>query len=326
LYLVIAGSAVAAPVENRPELRVLLVVDRPNDPFIERIRAEVVALGLSVVTRGPVGPLEADARAQQAVAAIRVLASRKGVEVWMADVTTGRTLARQLIVDERPQGPDQTLIALQTSEILRTSLFPQAATPRPTPPSAPVRPPEPPPPIAQPARPSSESAIVTGFGPYYSPGGASASFQEWLSLQRRWQRGFGVALDGSWPILRGSLSRVEGSALVGAYTLGAEIFATLPAKESKWVLTAGIGGGVLYLRTVGESNAALVGTSASKVVGHGYARVEAGVRLSSWARLALTTLAGTTFQSVTIRYAGNPAGSWGSVLLAAFLSFGAEWE
>jgi hypothetical protein len=325
LCLAIVGSAVAAPVENPADLRVLLVVDRPNDPFIERIRAEVVALGLSVVTRGPVGPLEADARAQHAVAAIRVLVSRKGVEVWMADVTTGRTLARQLIVDERPQGPDQTLIALQTSEILRTSLFPQTSKPRPAPPPV-VRPPDPPPAVVQPARASSESAIVAGFGPYYSSGGVSASFQEWLSLQRRWQRGFGVALDGSWPILRGSLSGVEGSALVGAYTLGAEIFATLPAKESKWVLTTGIGGGMLYLRTAGESNAALVGTSASTLVGHGYARVEGGVRLSSWARLALTTVAGTTFQSVTIRFAGNQAGSWGSVLLAGFLSFGAEWE
>jgi hypothetical protein len=37
-------------------------------------------------------------------------------------------------------------------------------------------------------------------------------------------------------------------------------------------------------------------------------------------------VAGTTFQSVTIRFAGNQAGSWGSVLLAGFLSFGAEWE
>jgi hypothetical protein len=314
----------AAPVESHPEMKVLLVVERANDPFIERIRAEVAALGLQVITRAPAGPLENEAREQQAVAAIRVLPSRKGVEVWMADATTGRTLARQLVVDERPQGPDQTLVALQTAEILRTGLFPQAhKTPAP-PPVAP--PPAPPIIVVQAAPPSSQSAVVVGIGGLYSPGGAAASLQAWGSLQRRWQRGFGLALDGSVPIVAGVLSGPEGRAKVAAFSLGAEIFATLPPRESRWLLTTGIGGGMLYLRTTGEGSGALLGTTSSLPVAHGYARVETGVRLSHWARLSLTTLAGTTLKSVTIRFAGNQAGTWGSVLLAGFLSFSAEWD
>ena len=319
-----ARPAVAEPVEKRPELKVLLVVEKQNDPFIERIRAEVAALGLQVVSRAPSGPLEADAREQRAVAAIRVLPSRKGVEVWMADATTGRTLARQLVVDERPQGPDQTLVALQTAEILRTGLFPQAPKPHPLLP--PVRPPESPPAVAQPAHAPSVSSFHVGLGGLFSPGGAGTALQAWGSLQRRWQRGFGIALDGSLPLLSASLSGPEGRAQVGAYTAGAELFATLPARDSKWVLTTGIGGGVLHLRTEGENRPPLSGTSSSVTVGHGYARVEADVRLSSWAKLGLATMAGTTFQSVTIRFAGNQAGTWGSVLLAAFLHFGVEWD
>jgi hypothetical protein len=313
----------AAQVENRPELKVLLVVEKASDPFIERIRAEVASLGLQVITRAPAGPLESDAREQHAVAAIRVLPSRKGVEVWMADATTGRTLARQLVVDERPQGPDQTLVALQTAEILRTGLFPQAhkaAVP-------PVAPPPPQPIIVVQAAPStSQGAVVLGLGGLYSPGGAATSLQAWGSFQRRWQRGFGLALDGSMPIVAGAMTGPEGRAKIAAFTLGAELFATLPPRDSQWLLTAGIGGGLLYLRSAGEGSGALLGATSSLPMAHGYARVETGVRVSHWARLALTTLAGTTFKSVSVRFADNQAGTWGSVLLAAFLSFSAEWD
>jgi hypothetical protein len=323
LYLVIAGSAVAAPVENRPELRVLLVVDRPNDPFIERIRAEVVALGLSVVTRGPVGPLEADARAQQAVAAIRVLASRKGVEVWMADVTTGRTLARQLIVDERPQGPDQTLIALQTSEILRTSLFPEASKPRPSP-----SPPQPPPQVIVVAAPRGPEGVVqAGLGALYSSGGAGTALQVWVSLARRWRNGIGLALDVSGPVVHGSISGLEGSSAVGGCLLGAELFVNFPPRESRWFFTSGVGGGIVDVWAKAETRTPpLQATSSSKVTGIGYARVETGWKPASWSRLGLAGVAGTTFEHVTIRFAGNQAGTWGGLILAAFLQFGVEWE
>ena len=63
--------------------RVLLLVDSPGDPFMDRIRAEVVSLGLEVVVRAPQGSIEASARAEHAVAAIRILAvaqRRRGVD------------------------------------------------------------------------------------------------------------------------------------------------------------------------------------------------------------------------------------------------------
>jgi hypothetical protein len=37
-------------------------------------------------------------------------------------------------------------------------------------------------------------------------------------------------------------------------------------------------------------------------------------------------LAGTTFEHVTIRFAGNQAGTWGGIIFATFLQFGVEWE
>ena len=95
------AAQLARPNDHR---RVLLLVDSPGDPFMDRIRAEVVSLGLEGVVRAPQGSIEARARAEHAVAAIRILPSRNGVEVWMADAASGRSLLRQVIVDETREG------------------------------------------------------------------------------------------------------------------------------------------------------------------------------------------------------------------------------
>ena len=124
-----AALVVAPPAVAQARLRVLLVVDQADDPFAERIRAELVALGLDVVSLEPwrtgeaIESLDAAGRSEGASAAIRMLATRKGVEVWMANQPTGRSLLRQLIVDESPTGPNLGLVALQTAELLRTSLL-----------------------------------------------------------------------------------------------------------------------------------------------------------------------------------------------------------
>lgn len=327
--LLCPGLATAVPAENHADAKVLLIVDRPNDPFIERIRAEIAALGLTVFTRGPSGPLEADARAQHAAAAIRILPSRKGVEVWMADATSGRTLTRQLVVDEAPQGPDQSLIALQTAEILRTGLFPPPPpkpAPAPPPPPPPPKPAEPPAVIIPAPRVGSEASVQLGLGALYSPGGAGAALQVWLTLEQRWRRGFGIALDASGPVLPASMTGPEGKSDVGALSAGLRLFARFPANDSSWFLTAGLGGGVLNLRTHGHADPPLIEASRSVVVGHGYARVDSGWRPAPWAKLGLAVLAGSTFDPVTIRFADNKAGTWGTVFLASFLQFGIEWD
>jgi hypothetical protein len=331
LALVVASSIAVASssasrAEGRPALRVLLVVDRTNDPLMARIQAEIAALSLFVVTSAASGPLENSAREQRAVAAVRVLPSRKGVELWMADVTTGRTLTRQLVVDERPDGPDQTLVALQTAEILRTGLFPKADKAAPasaTALAAPVAAP-----VVAPASPrqTEETRVRAGIGGLYSLGGVDTSLQAWLSLQRSWRHGLGVVLSLSGPIVRGSISGPEGSSRVGAYLAGIELCSSFLEDDSRWFLTGGLGGGIVNLRTEGSSNQPLQQTSSSAVTGLGYARAELGWRLSTWARLGIAGTVGTTFAPVKIRFAGNQAGTWGSLLLASVLQLGVDWE
>ncbi|HEX7506258.1 MAG TPA: hypothetical protein VF550_05760, partial [Polyangia bacterium] len=62
---VVSASPAAVHAEGRPTLRVLLVIERINDPLMARIQAEIAALGLTVVVGSESGPLESSAREQR---------------------------------------------------------------------------------------------------------------------------------------------------------------------------------------------------------------------------------------------------------------------
>lgn len=316
----------AAPVRRR----VLLLAEKMGDPFINRIKAEVASLGIDVIVHPPVGSLEADARAEHASAAIRMLSSRKGVEVWMADETSGRSLLRQVIVDETPTGPDQNLIALQTAELLRTSFFPKSRQPpAPPTPAAPPSPPQPPAPPA-PERATGVSSVQVGLGGLHGAGGASSSLQAWLSLQRRWGDHFGIALDLSGPLSRGSLSGPEGRADVGAILIGAEAFLRLPTEKERFALTAGLGGALTMLTATGHPSkqgaGQLLANSTVDYTGAVYLHLQGQWRPAAWLGLGAMGLLGTTIKSVKIEFAENEAGTWGLPFVGGLLLAQVDWR
>jgi len=331
--LLLSLPSVLAATEEPLTRRVLLLADKPGDFFIERIKAEIVGLGLGVVTRAPSGPLEEDARAQHAIAAIRLLPARNGVEVWMADATSGRSLLRQVIVDERPDGPDQNLIALQTAELLRTSLFPKtpethAPTPPANPPSADIATP----PVAStvvalaPAEtPGTEMGAQAGMGALLSPGGAGPALQIWLSLHRFFGRRFGLAGDFSLPVVRAALDGPEGTARIGTAMAGLAVLARLHAAPSAWFLNAGLGVAALRLGIEGEAAPTLTSSSTSVVTGAGYARLDGGYAPTDWLRLGAHVLGGAAFDRVHFRFAGNDAGAWGRPFAAAAIFAEVVW-
>jgi hypothetical protein len=326
-------SALAAS-EEKTTHRVLLLVDKPGDLFIERIKAEIVGMGLSVVTRAPAGPLEEDARAQHAIAAIRLLSTRNGVEVWMADATSGRSLLRQIVIDERPDGPDQNLIALQTAELLRTSLFPRTAETH-----APIPPANPPPPAERAGQPVASSvaasapvestgvemAAQAGVGALLSPGGAGPELQVWLSLHRFFGRRFGLAADFSLPVVRAALDGPEGTAKIGTAMAGLAVLARLHADPSAWFFNAGLGAAVLRVGVDGEAAPTLTSDSTSVLTGAGTLRVEGGYAPTDWLHLGAHVLGGVAFDRVHLRFAGNDAGSWGRAFAAAAIFAEVTW-
>src|SRR6185295_19058006 len=106
---------------------------------------------------------------------------------------------------ESPGGPDHDLIALQTAELLRTSLLGEPATgAAPAQPAAePATPAAPPasPPATEPVAPSTrDTGLQLAAGALYSPGGPTASVELGLSLQRFFGERWGLGLDLSMPI------------------------------------------------------------------------------------------------------------------------------
>jgi hypothetical protein len=328
--------SVAAAAEERPVRRVLLLADKPGDLFVERIKAEIEGLGLAVVVRAPSGPLEEAARSQHAIAAIRPLPARNGVEVWMADETSGRSLLRQVVVDESPNGPDQNLIALQTVELLRTSLFPK--TPEIPPRNPPI---SPPPPQAETAaatvagpgmasapavtEPVAKMGAQAGVGTLLSLGGPGPELQVWLSLHRFFGRRLGLAADIALPVVRSTLDGPEGKAKIGTAMAGLAFLARLRASPTAWFLNAGLGAAVLRVGVDGEAVPTLRSSATSVLTGAGYARVDGGYAPSDRVRLGLRLLGGASLDRVHLRFAGNDAGSWGRAFAAAAIFAELDW-
>lgn len=322
------GPALAQPpkadqTSEVPALhRVLIITDDPNDPFMIRVQAEVSALpGLEITTQRPMGSLDVAARALHAEAAIRKVASGKGVEVWMADATSGRSLIRQLVVDESPKGPDHGLIALQTAELLRTGLRTkpnQPSEPPPSPPAVTVAP-------APPVPPSLDNAVVVGIGPLWSKGGVGPALQAWLSYQYLWSDHFGLSLDVSAPLLRGSISGAEGSARVRAITAGAGLLARLHSQPARVTGTATLGMAFASITTKGEPSASYLGSSPTSHTGLGYFRLGVAWNPARWLGLGAAGLVGTTTSRARIQFANRGVGDWGALVAAGFLCGQIAW-
>jgi hypothetical protein len=310
-------AAASNPSQGADHRRVLLLTDASGDPLMDRIKAEVLSLGLEVIVRRAAGPIDARARAEHAVAAIQMLPARNGVEVWTSDETTGRPLLRQAVVDDKPGGPDRALIALQTAEVLRTSLFPRP-------------PPEPAPVIVQvlpaPSR-ATVASFTAGLGLLYGFGGASPAWQAWLSLQRMWTEHLGAAIDVSAPLHRGVMSGPEGTADVGAITAGAELLARFASENELSFASAGVGAGFVALLATGHptTTAPLLGGSTATSTGLAYVRAALGRKVSRWFAVGISGVAGSTLARVPVRFAGNDAGSWGVPLVGVALFGELDW-
>jgi hypothetical protein len=321
-------SRPARAESNAEPRRVVLLVEHEQDPFLERVGAELAGLGFELVRSDTPSALEDAARGAGAVAAIRVLPSRKGVEVWMSDATSGRSLLRQVIVDESQQGPNQGLVALQTAELLRTSLSAEPE-PRPQPPAAPQPSAELSPPrneLRLPVEPQIDAGLQAALGMLYSPGGGSSALEAGLSLHRSIARHWGLALDLGVPVRSASLSGLEGSTSVGTYLLGGGVFRRFAGASTPFFATAGLGAALLYVTFQGDTHSPLVSSSDGAFTMATYLRGELGLQPTTWLRLGVRGLAGASATRVKVQFAGNEAGSWGGGLLAAFALAEVPWH
>jgi hypothetical protein len=305
---------------------VLILVDEPSDPFMDLVKAEVSSVrGVEVVVHRPVGSLEADARTERAEVAIRKLATGKGVEVWMADATSGRSLLRQAIVDESPDGPDESLIALQTAELLRTSFFPKhegsaaaAMTPAPAPPPTVMV-------AALPAPTPQGNALQAGVGFLGSRGGVGTALQAWLSYRHLWSRHWGMVLDLSAPLAVGSVGNPQGTADVGVVLAGGGLHARLRSESGRMFVAGSLGGAFATVFVKGRPVPNLLGSSGRAYTGLAYLRLAGGFYPTRWLGLGVAGVLGTTTSRVRIRFANRDVGEWGVPIAAAVLYTEVAW-
>jgi hypothetical protein len=129
--LAVAPARVArGQATARPRVAIVSAVD---DTFGLRVRAELEALGFDarITPADPDPPsresLEAAARAVGGIAAIRGVATTDGVEVWIADRVTGKTVLRRMVTQAQPAAGDAAsrdgALAIRVVELLRASFL-----------------------------------------------------------------------------------------------------------------------------------------------------------------------------------------------------------
>jgi hypothetical protein len=325
VFVALAFPAFAAAKGDASRPRVLLVVDEPASPLIRRLSAELAELDVTVVTRSSVAQLDAAAREEGAVAAIRVVPARNGVEVWMADANSGRSLVRQVIVDEGPAGPNYNNIALQAAELLRTNLLygekndPAESAPPKSAPAAAVpaarseaeKAPDAPPKEER----HGDAGVQAGLGALYSPGGVSTAFQAWIAAHYPLEPWLAAGVELSMPLQQGSVSGPEGTSTVGVYFAAATLSLRWRRPEGRWFAGAGLGGGMARVTTEAKPVAPLAARDATGLTGLAYLRADAGFGVAPWLRIGARALVGLSIPPVRVEFAGNDAGTWGAPLL-----------
>jgi hypothetical protein len=315
--LVVTGLAGAQRVP-----RVALVTIDASGSTATQLRDELTELGVEVVIVAPPegqptgrAPLERVARGAGAFAAIRIVPSGAGVEVWVADRVTGKTVVREFI----PGGSDDT-VAVGAVELLRASLLEIHSARR-----APRGEVEATPLVAQLAAPAASQvrpqpsgrahgfSLALGPGIGWSSGGAPPAF---LAQARA---GYGSA---GWIGVEALVGTGLGSTVrrsgYGSADLDPLVFAgtiTLSAPRGTLVPVVAVGLGGVRLATQGFAEAPYA--TRKEVVWQGGGWVGAGVawEASPQLRVRADLAALTALHAIRIRFAGDEVVRWGQPAL-----------
>ena len=312
---------------------IVVLTDGERPALVVRLRAELRALGFEVIeARDGSEPghrgLSSAARARNAAAAMRVRSSQSGLEVWVRDRITGKTLLREVVVPPRERGLDRNaVVAVQAVELLRASLLEVTTT---LPPRGEV----PPPPEAEAAaievmtRPAVEPVIIDSRwrlmvigAAALSPGGLPPSPHVGAGLSWRPWRGLVLRADVMSPTVRARRRDPEGATDVSLGLAGVGLDWDLwPA--GRFDLTLGVGVAAAWLRLDGEAAPGLRGQTDHLLVAYPYLRAQPRLALTGPVSLLLDARLGFAAPRPVVVVAGRTAAHWGRP--AAVLGLGLE--
>lgn len=322
------------------------VVAKADDRFGERVLAELSSLGFQAVRVDPGEEavsrvaLETAARQTGALAAIRAVASGRGAEVWIADRVTGKTVLREIPMDQDAIEPEAAL-AIRAVELLRASLL-EASLPVPPPgevtapaavratfaiarPAAPARE-RPTPPqafVPQPEPPAWR--ISVGAGALGSPGGLGPEAVldvgiSWLPFER-----LGFVATAQIPLSRPRLLGEAGSADVAVLLAGGGMRFVFTSRQSRWAPSIDAG---LYAVSVGASGSANEGFTAKDVevwTAAPFLRVGSAFAAHPMLRLRADLLLGATLQAISLELSKQPAATFGQPMVGVCAGVDFGW-
>jgi hypothetical protein len=320
---------------------VLLDTRAPAEPGVrwpeaeERTRAELAAVGLSVVTVDATDDQDADtldglsaaAQRHRAVAGVRLVRQRltSSVEIWIADEITGKLSVRRVSTKNLDTSEAVAVVALSVVELLNASLLElragHAIRGRTVAPEAVLRM------VDESLEPASEPyriAVRGGMAVAGSPGGLGLTAGPTLAF------GFGpismlaIEADVLATAVETSIEAPAGSARVG---LGMGrlllVLRAPPAGAVHPVL--GVGGGALLVWARGEALDSSRYDARDETTTVALASAVAGVALHVSRALRLRVAFGASFAAPEVRLelAGQPAATAGRPLLDG--GIGLEW-
>lgn len=303
----------------------MLLVDPGSAPITSRLREEIEALGLDVKlvpAREPAEPLEEQARAADAVGAIRLTGGGSGsVDMTILDRATGKTVSRHLAIAMPNDPASAELVATRTVELLRASLM-ELEAPHPargdTPVTEEVRA------IAvaesgsgaEAPRSESTLGVSTGSALVKSPA-LGLGFDVWFAFVLRGKNGLGGQASVLVPLVAEALDTPEGQikAFAWQYRLGALFDG--PEPTAWWSPRFGAGVALAMLTADGSARAPYVGASEHSTGWGPWASV--GLRLQIVRQLSVIVAGDATFlvPEMVLRSAGHEVATFGRPLLSA---------
>ena len=320
------------PAKEAPS-STIAVLCAPGDRFGLRLVAELESLGFRAVILDPAAEptsrasLETAARSAGAIAAIHAVSSEHGVEMWIADRVTGKTVLRE--VASTDDAPDRdAALALRAVELLRASLL-EVALPAPPPGEVPATPEirekmQLPASDALAAQPAPALRFALAPGVLLSPGhlGPAGS----LTLDLAWIPSDHVGLVGlaAIPLTRPQVAGAAGSADLAVLLAAGGARFLFTTRESRWAPSADLGAMVVSLWSKGTANPGFTAGTSSAVTAALFARLGVAFAPIPSLRLRADVLAGVVPQGVSIQVAGQEIATWGRplVLPSAGIDFG----
>jgi hypothetical protein len=315
-----AGRAGATP-------RVTIAVDDVDDAVAVRLGAEMEQLGFAVeVVQAPEAApsrelLEAAARDRGAIAAFRIVRSRSGVEVWVFDRFTRKTLLREVIVGEEPEPAERaSIVATRAVELLRASLLELASSPQVLSdmevPRAAKR-------LIAPRRKRRRHTgpvftLAAGPAIVASPGGIGPSLHAQIEIGLRLSpRLFASALV-SLPALVDTIEEDAGRAMVAPILAGAALTLSMRPFSRALQPSLRVGLAAAFLRMEGETardDARGQAATTSSILP--FAGVALRLALGRRVRIAAATDVGTAMPQPSVRFLGERVAHWGMPVVVA---------